>query len=326
MSEALKLALQQIEKEFGKGAIQYFSDKPDMEVEVISTGNLSIDNITGVGGIPRRRITEIFGPLSCGKSTLALHLIKEAQKNGGQVAYIDTEHALDPDYAVALGVELDTMLISQPNTAEQGLTIVDRLCMSGEVALIIFDSVAAMLPEAEDEREMNEQQQGLVARLMGKAMRKLTPSVSRGNVALVFINQVREKIGVTYGDPTTTPGGKALGHHSSLRLDVRRLNQIKSGDDIVGHRVKITAVKNKLSPPYKKCEVDLLYGEGFCKYSDIIDQAIENKVITKSASWLRLGDRQLGQGKENVRQLLKEDGQLFEEITLSVLEKMAVAK
>lgn len=315
---ALQIALSQIEKQFGRGSIMWFADKPNSDVEVISTGCLSIDLAIGAGGIPRGRITELYGPLASGKSTLAVHIISETQKLDGTVAYVDAEHCISPEYFSALGVDIDKMLISQPDSAEQALSIVEILANSGDIALIVLDSVAALVPQAEVERDMDEWQQGLLARLMGKAMRKLVPVLARSNTALLCINQLREKIGVTYGDPSVTPGGKALGYAASLRLDIRRIGSIKSGEDTIGARTKVKTAKNKMSPPFKETEVDLIFGHGICKYGDLLDLAVQHKLVTKSGAWYSMGGEQIGQGRENAKQFLKDSPELFEDLKQKV--------
>jgi len=318
--KALDMAISQIEKEFGKGAIMRLGEKTVVEVPVIPTGAISLDIALGVGGIPRGRVTEIFGPESSGKTTLALHIIAEAQKAGGQAAFIDAEHALDPGYAKRLGVKIEDMLISQPDTGEQALEIAESLIRSNAIDVIVVDSVAALVPKAELEGEMGESVMGLQARLMSQALRKLTGYISKSKTAAIFINQLREKIGVFFGNPETTPGGRALKFYASVRIDVRRIESIKSGADIIGNRVKVKVVKNKVAPPFKETEVDMYYGAGISKESSLINAAIQYKVIEKKGSYMQFGGTSIGQGMENAIETLKKDTKLYDEIEKKVRE------
>ncbi|MCX8082870.1 MAG: recombinase RecA [bacterium] len=316
--KALEMAITQIEKEFGKGAIMRLGEKAVVEVPVISTGAISLDIALGAGGVPRGRVTEIFGPESSGKTTLALHIIAEAQKSGGQAAFIDAEHALDPGYARKLGVKTEDMLISQPDTGEQALEIAESLIRSNAIDIIVVDSVAALVPKAELEGEMGESVMGLQARLMSQALRKLTGYISKSKTAAIFINQLREKIGVFFGNPETTPGGRALKFYASVRIDIRRIESIKSGSDIIGNRVKVKVVKNKVAPPFKETELDMYYGSGISKESSLINAALQYKVIEKKGSYFQLGGSSIGQGMEGVIENLKKDTKLYEEIEKKV--------
>ena len=311
---AIEAAMGQIEKMYGKGSIMRLGDQNNLQVDVIPTGSLSLDVALGVGGLPRGRIVEIYGPESSGKTTLALHVAAEAQKKGGEVAFVDAEHALDPTYARALGVNIDEMLISQPDTGEQALEITEALVRSGAIDVIVVDSVAALVPRAEIEGEMGDSYVGLHARLMSQALRKLTGAVGKTNTIVIFINQLREKIGVFFGNPETTTGGKALKFYSSVRMDIRRIQTIKNGDEAVGNRTKVKVVKNKMAPPFKTAEFDVLYGEGISKEGSVLDMALQVNVVKKSGSWFTYGGDQLGQGRENVRQFLKDNPELTEEI------------
>ena len=312
--DALATALAQIEKQFGKGAIMKLGDNTAMQVDAISTGSLGLDLALGVGGVPRGRIIEVFGPESSGKTTLALHILAEAQKKGGEVAFIDVEHALDPAYASALGVNIDELLVSQPDTGEQAMEICEALVRSGAIDAIVVDSVAAMVPRAEIEGEMGDSHVGLQARLMSQAMRKLTSVIGKTNTVCIFINQLREKIGVFFGNPETTTGGKALKFYASVRLDIRRIQTIKNGEEAVGNRTKVKVVKNKMAPPFKSAEFDVLYGEGISKEGSVLDMALQCNVVKKSGSWFTYDGDQLGQGRENVRKFLKDNPQITEEI------------
>ena len=321
---AIKSAVSQIEKQFGKGAIMRLGGQTRIEVPVISTGCLSLDIITGVGGLPRGRVVEIYGPEASGKTTIALHAIAEAQKAGGQAAFIDAEHALDPNYAKNLGVNIDELYIAQPDYGEQALEIAEILVRSGGVDVIVIDSVAALVPKAELEGDMGDSHMGLQARLMSQALRKLTAIVSRSKCVFIFLNQMREKIGVYMGSPETTTGGKALKFYSSLRIEVRKVLTLKSGTDIVGGRTRIKIVKNKVSPPFKETEVDLLFGKGVSKEGDIVDLAAQHGIIAKTGSWYSYGEEKLGQGKNVVTKLLEDTPQLYEEIRAKILEKIGI--
>jgi len=317
--KALELAVAQIEKQFGKGSIMRYGDVPQrMAVEVIPTGALALDVALGIGGIPRGRIVEIFGPEGSGKTTVALHIVAEAQKLGGIAAFIDAEHALDPVYASNLGVDIENLLISQPDTGEQALEIVEALVRSGAVDCIVVDSVAALAPRAEIEGEMGDAHVGLQARLMSQALRKLTAVVSKSKSTAIFINQVREKIGVMFGNPEVTPGGRALKFYSSVRLDVRRIENIKQGTQTIGARTRIRVVKNKLAPPFKEAEVDIIFGEGISKEGSLLDVGVETGIVTRTGTWYSYGDVRLGQGKENSRQFLRENPEISQEIEAKV--------
>lgn len=318
--KALEMAITQIEKEFGKGAIMRLGEKAVVEVPVIPTGAISLDIALGVGGIPRGRVTEIFGPESSGKTTLALHIIAEAQKAGGQAAFIDAEHALDPGYARKLGVKTEDMLISQPDTGEQALEIAESLIRSNAIDVIVVDSVAALVPKAELEGEMGESVMGLQARLMSQALRKLTGYISKSKTAAIFINQLREKIGVFFGNPETTPGGRALKFYASVRIDIRRIESIKSGSEVIGNRVKVKVVKNKVAPPFKETELDMYYGVGISRESSLINAALQYKVVEKKGSYFQFGGSSIGQGMEGVIEALKKDEKLYGEIEKKVKE------
>ena len=319
------MTLAQIEKQHGKGAIMRMGDLgPHGDVEVISTGALALDLALGVGGLPRGRIVECFGPEGSGKTSLALHVIAEAQKSGGLVAFIDAEHALDPSYAKAIGVDIDNLLVSQPDTGEQALEIVDTLVRSGAMDVVVVDSVAALVPRAEIEGEMGDSHVGLQARLMSQALRKLTGNVSRSKTILVFINQIREKIGVMFGSPETTPGGRALKFYSSVRLDIRRIDSLKDGAEIVGSRVRVKVIKNKVAAPFRKAEFDIQYGSGISKEGSLLDVAIENGIARKSGAWFIYGDDQLGQGRENSKTFLAENPDIAAEIELKIKEKLGL--
>ncbi len=303
---ALDMALRQIEKQFGKGSVMKLGESTHMNVEVVPTGSISLDVALGTGGMPRGRIIEIYGPESSGKTTVALHSVAEVQKAGGQAAFIDAEHALDPKYARKLGVNVDELLLSQPDTGEQGLEIAEALVRSGAVDIIVIDSVAALVPKAEIEGEMGDSHVGLQARLMSQALRKLSGAISKSNTIAIFINQLREKIGVMFGNPETTPGGRALKFYSSVRLDVRRIESIKMGNDVVGNRTRIKVVKNKVAPPFKQAEVDIMYGEGISKEGSLIDMGTDMDIVEKSGAWYSYSGERLGQGRENAKQFLKE--------------------
>ncbi|MFY9582907.1 MAG: recombinase RecA [Candidatus Acidiferrales bacterium] len=324
-TKMLESAITQIEKQYGKGSIMRLGSKDVMvPVSVISTGALSIDAALGVGGFPRGRVVEVFGPESGGKTTLALHVIAEAQKTGGQAAFIDAEHALDPAYARKLGVDVDNLLVSQPDNGEQALEIAETLIRSGAVDVVVVDSVAALVPKAELEGEMGEPQMGLQARLMSQALRKLTAIVSKSRTCLVFINQIREKIGVLFGNPETTTGGRALKFYSSIRLDIRRIQAIKDGDRVVGSRTRAKVVKNKVAAPFREAEFDILYGEGVSREGDLLDLGVEKALIEKSGTWLSFGGERLGQGRENARLFLKENTDIRDKIEAALRKQMGL--
>lgn len=318
--KAIETAIAQIEKVYGKGAVMKLGQATDMNIDAISTGSLGLDMALGIGGVPRGRIVEVYGPESSGKTTVALHIVAEAQKAGGEAAFIDVEHALDPIYAKALGVDIDSLLVSQPDTGEQALEIMEALIRSGALDIIVLDSVAAMVTKAEIEGEMGDTHVGLQARLMSQALRKLTSVVSRSNCVAVFINQVREKIGVVYGNPETTPGGRALKFYSSVRIEVRRSEQIKDGTDVIGNRTKCKIVKNKVAPPFKEVIFDIMYGQGISRVGEIIDYAVDADIIDKSGAWFSYSGNRLGQGRDKVKKLLSENAELREEIAKRVME------
>lgn len=303
---ALDMALRQIEKQFGKGSIMKLGESTHMNVEIIPSGSLALDIALGTGGLPKGRIVEIYGPESSGKTTVALHAIAEVQRAGGQAAFIDAEHALDPQYASKLGVNIDELLLSQPDTGEQGLEIAEALVRSGAVDIVVIDSVAALVPKAEIEGEMGDSHVGLQARLMSQALRKLSGAISKSKTIAIFINQLREKVGVMFGNPETTPGGRALKFYSTVRLDVRRIESIKSGNDMIGNRTRIKVVKNKVAPPFKQAEVDIMYGEGISREGSIIDIGTELDIVNKSGAWYSYEGERLGQGRENAKQFMKE--------------------
>ena len=316
--KAIEGAIAQIEKQFGKGAVMKLGQNVNMNVEAISTGSLSLDIALGIGGLPRGRIVEIYGPESSGKTTVALHVIAEAQKIGGDAAFIDVEHALDPVYAKALGVDIDNLLVSQPDTGEQALEICEALVRSGAIDVIVIDSVAAMVPRAEIEGDMGDSHVGIQARLMSQALRKLTGIVSKSSTICIFINQLREKIGVMYGNPETTPGGRALKFYSSVRLDVRRIETLKVGTDMVGNRTRAKVVKNKVAPPFKEGEFDIMYGEGISKVGEILDLAVKLDIIQKTGAWFNYGEQRLGQGRDNVKRYLKDNPEFAADIEKQV--------
>jgi len=323
--KALDLAINQIDRQFGKGAIMRMGDDHvSISDNIIPTGCLSLDVALGVGGVPKGRIIEIFGPESSGKTTLTLHIVAEAQKVGGYAAFIDAEHALDPEYAKNLGVNLDELLVSQPDSGEQSLEITETLVRSGALDVIVVDSVAALVPRAELEGEMGDSHMGLQARLMSQALRKLTGTVSRSNTTVIFVNQIREKIGVMFGNPETTPGGRALKFYSSVRMDIRRITSLKDGTDMVGNRTRVKVVKNKVAPPFKMTEFDIMYGKGISKEGDIIDLAIKGDIIEKTGAWFSYGDMKIGQGKENSKKYLLDNPDIYSEIIKKVKSFMGL--
>ena len=320
--KALETALQQIEKNFGKGTVMRLGDKPEMNVDAIPTGSLALDAALGIGGVPKGRIIEIYGPESSGKTTLALHIVAEAQKKGGEVAFVDAEHALDPTYAAAIGVDIDSMLVSQPDTGEQALEITDALVRSGAVDVVVVDSVAALTPRAEIEGEMGDTFVGLQARLMSQALRKLAGNIAKTNCVVIFINQLRLKIGVMYGNPETTTGGNALKFYASGRIDIRRIEAIKNGTEIIGNRTRAKIVKNKVAPPFKEAVFDIMYGEGISKWGELVDMAVQLDLIQKSGSWFSIGDERIGQGRDNARKYLMENPEVADRIEAQVRENM----
>ena len=323
--KALEQAVAQIDRQFGKGALVRLGDKPHETIHFISTGSIAVDAALGIGGVPRGRVVEVFGPESSGKTTLTLHIIAEAQKRGGLAAFIDAEHAMDPDYAKKLGVDVDNLMVSQPDSGEQALEIAEALVRSAAVDVVVIDSVAALVPKAELEGEMGDAMVGLQARLMSQALRKLTAVVSKSKTTLIFINQIREKIGVMFGNPETTTGGRALKFYSSVRIDIRRINAIKDGEEVVGSRTKVKVVKNKVAPPFRTAEFDILYGEGISYESDLIDIASNIDIVKKSGTWYSFGDDRLGQGKESARIFLKENARLKNEIDKRVRDHYGIA-
>ena len=324
--KALDLAITQIDRQFGKGSIMRLgSDRPNISENIISTGCLSLDVALGVGGVPRGRIVEIYGPESGGKTTLALHIVAEAQKNSGYAAFIDVEHALDPEYAKALGVNTEGLLVSQPDTGEQALEITETLVRSGALDVIVLDSVAALVPKAELDGEMGDSHMGLQARLMSQALRKLTGTVSRSNTCVIFINQIREKIGVMFGNPETTPGGRALKFYSSQRLEIRRITTIKNGTDPVGNRVRVKVVKNKVAPPFKMAEFDIMYGQGISYIGDVLDLAVTGDIVQKMGAWYAYKDEKIGQGRENTKAFLEENHDLLSDIVKQVKGFMGIS-
>lgn len=318
----LQSTLDKIEKSYGKGSVMKLGDRPENDLEVIPTGSISLDVALGVGGFPKGRIIEIFGPESSGKTTLAIHAIAEAQKTGGIAAFIDAEHAFDPSYAKKLGVDIDELLVSQPDNGEQALEIADNLIRSGAIDIIVVDSVAALTPKAEIEGDMGDSKMGLQARLMSQAMRKLTSTISKTKCCCIFINQLREKIGVMFGNPETTTGGNALKFYSSVRIDIRRTQAIKDGDTQTGNRVKVKVVKNKVAPPFRVCEFDLMFGEGISKLGEIIDLGVEFEIVKKSGSWFSYGDSKLAQGRESLKNLLRDNIELCDELEAKIREAM----
>ncbi|HEV8131725.1 MAG TPA: recombinase RecA [Acidobacteriota bacterium] len=325
-TRAIESALTQIERQFGKGAIMKLGDQPVQAVPVISSGSLSVDAALGIGGLPRGRVVEIFGPESSGKTTIALQVVAEAQRQGGSAAFIDAEHAMDAGYAQKLGVNIDDLLVSQPDSGEQALEIAEVLVRSGAIEVVVVDSVAALVPKAELEGEMGDSHMGLQARLMSQAMRKLTGIVSKSNTCLIFINQIREKIGVMFGNPETTTGGRALKFYASIRMEIRRIASLKEGEQIVGNRTKVKIVKNKLAPPFREAEFDILYGEGISREGDLLDLGVEKKIIEKSGSWFSFNSERLGQGRENARQFLKENPDIAGKLSSRIREVMGLVK
>jgi recombination protein RecA len=322
--KALGLALAQVEKQFGKGSIMRLGERPATQIQVIPTGSIALDVALGIGGLPRGRVVEVYGPESSGKTTVALHAIANVQRAGGIAAFIDAEHALDPDYAKALGVDTDALLVSQPDTGEQALEIVDMLVRSGALEIIVIDSVAALVPRAEIEGEMGDSHVGLQARLMSQALRKITGALNNSGTTAIFINQLREKIGVMFGSPETTSGGRALKFYSSVRLDVRRIESLKDGTDVVGNRTRVKVVKNKVAAPFKQAEFDIMYGQGISREGSLIDVGVEQAIIRKAGAWYTYDGDQLGQGKENARNFLKENPDVAAEIEKRIKEKLGV--
>ena len=320
--KALKLTMDKIDKDFGKGSVMMMNERGEHQMEVISTGSIGLDTALGVGGLPKGRVVEIYGPESSGKTTVATHVIAEAQKKRGMCAIIDAEHAFDSAYAQKLGVDIDNLLISQPDYGEQALEIADRLILSGALDVVVIDSVAALVPKGELEGEMGDSKMGLQARLMSQALRKLTATISKTNTICIFINQLREKIGVMFGNPETTTGGNALKFYASVRLDIRRMSQIKDGDDAVGNRVKVKVVKNKVAPPFRQAEFDIIFGEGISKVGEILDLGVELGIVQKSGSWFSYNTDKLGQGREAVKGLLHDNPQLSDEIEAKIREKL----
>jgi len=325
--KALDVAVGQIEKQFGKGAIMRLGQRNSIApVEAISTGAISIDYALGIGGLPRGRVVEVFGPESSGKTTLALQVIAEAQKAGGLAAFVDAEHALDAEYARKLGVDIDNLLVSQPDNGEQALEIVEVLIRSGSVDVVVVDSVAALVPRAEIEGEMGEAQMGLQARLMSQALRKLTGAISKSKTVLIFINQLREKIGVMFGNPETTTGGRALKFYASVRIDIRRIGAIKDGENVIGGRTRVKVVKNKMAPPFREAEFDIVYGEGVSREGDLLDLAVEKKIVEKSGAWFSYGGERLGQGRENVKAFLREHTDIRDAIDVKVRRELGMLR
>jgi len=320
--KALDTAIAQIEKNFGKGTVMRLGDRPEMQVDAIPTGSLALDAALGIGGVPKGRIIEIYGPESSGKTTLALHIVASAQKKGGEVAFVDAEHALDPDYAAAIGVDIDNMLVSQPDTGEQALEITDALVRSGAVDVVVVDSVAALTPRAEIEGEMGDTFVGLQARLMSQALRKLAGNISKTNCVVIFINQLRMKIGVMYGNPETTTGGNALKFYASVRIDIRRVEAIKNGSEIVGNRTRAKIVKNKVAPPFKEAIFDIMYGEGISKWGELVDLAVQLEIIQKSGSWFSMGDERIGQGRDSVKAYLMNNPEIADQVEAQVRENL----
>jgi recombination protein RecA len=325
-AKAIDIAVAQIEKQFGKGSIMRLGSQRALDIPVISTTSLTLDAALGIGGVPRGRVVEVFGPESSGKTTLALHVVAEAQKAGGLAAYIDVEHAVDPEYSKKLGVHVDDLLISQPDSGEEALEIAEMLVRSGALDVVVLDSVAALVPRAELDGEMGDTHVGLQARLMSQALRKLTAIVAKSQTSLIFINQIREKIGVMFGNPETTPGGRALKFYSSVRLDIRRIASIKDGDAAVGNRTRVKIVKNKMAPPFRKAEFDIIYGEGISREGDLLDLGLEKRMVQKSGAWYSYGDLRIGQGRENAKQFLKENPDLRQEIETKVRKELGLLR
>lgn len=319
--KAIEAAMGQIEKQFGKGSVMKLGEKSVLDMEAISTGCLGMDIALGIGGVPKGRIVEIYGPESSGKTTVALHIIAEAQKEGGVAAFIDAEHALDPSYARKLGVDIDNLIVSQPDTGEQGLEIAEALVRSNAIDVVVVDSVAALVPKAEIQGEMGDSHVGLQARLMSQALRKLAGSINKSNCVAIFINQLREKVGIMFGNPETTPGGRALKFYSSVRLDVRRIDSIKQGDEFLGNRTRVKITKNKVAPPFKNAEFDIMYNEGISRTGDVLDLGVKEEIVQKSGSWFSYNDVRLGQGRENAKQFLKDNPELLYEIENTIREK-----
>jgi recombination protein RecA len=319
--KALEAALGQIEKQFGKGSVMKLGEHSTLNIESISTGCLDLDIALGIGGVPKGRIVEIFGPESSGKTTVALHIVAEAQKAGGAAAYIDAEHALDPVYAKALGVDIDNLIVSQPDTGEQALEIAEALVRSGAIDVMVIDSVAALVPKAEIDGEMGDAHVGLQARLMSQALRKLTGSINKTKSVAVFINQLREKVGVMFGSPETTPGGRALKFYASVRMDIRRIDSIKQGDEVVGNRTRVKVTKNKVAPPFKQAEFDIMYNEGISRQGNVLDVGVREELVQKSGAWFSYKDTRLGQGRENAKQFLKDNVEILNDIETKIREK-----
>ena len=324
--KALDLTISQIEKQFGKGSIMKLGEASKLDLDYISTGSLDLDIALGIGGVPRGRIIEIYGPESSGKTTIALHIIAEAQKEGGIAAFIDAEHALDPNYAKKLGVDIDNLIISQPDTGEQALEITEALVRSGAIDVVVIDSVAALVPKAEIEGEMGDSHIGLQARLMSQALRKLAGAINKSNSTCIFINQLREKVGVMFGNPETTTGGRALKFYASIRLDVRKIDSIKQGEEIIGNRTRVKVVKNKVAPPFKQAEFDIMYGEGISREGSIVDAGVNAGIINKAGSWFSYNDIKLGQGRENAKEFLRQNPEIYQEIENSVRQKYGLIK
>ena len=320
--KALQTALAQIDKSFGKGTVMRLGDRPEMNVEAIPTGSLALDAALGIGGVPKGRIIEIYGPESSGKTTLALHILAEAQKRGGEVAFVDAEHALDPVYAAALGVDTDNLLVSQPDTGEQALEITDALVRSGAVDAVVVDSVAALVPKQEIEGEMGDTFVGLQARLMSQALRKLAGTISKTNCVVIFINQLRMKIGVMYGNPETTTGGNALKFYASVRLDVRRVESIKEGGNVIGNKTRVKGVKNKVAPPFREAMFDIMYGQGISKWGELVDLAVQMDIVQKSGSWFSMGEERIGQGKDSVKAYLMANPEIADRVEAQVRENL----
>jgi recombination protein RecA len=323
--KALEMALGQIEKQFGKGAVMKLGESSHMSVESIPTGALGLDIALGVGGVPRGRIVEIYGPESSGKTTVALHIVAEAQKAGGEAAFIDAEHALDPVYAKKLGVDIDNLIVSQPDTGEQALEIAEALVRSGAIDVIVIDSVAALVPKAEIDGEMGDAHVGLQARLMSQALRKLAGVISKSKTTAIFINQLREKVGIMFGNPETTPGGRALKFYASVRLDVRKIETIKQSNEMIGNRTRVKVVKNKVAPPFKEAEFDIIYGQGISKEGNILDVAVNLDIVNKSGAWFSYNGQRIGQGRENAKQFLRENAEMLKEIELKIRENYSQA-